>query len=607
MLYLCNKIRRWILIISAIFLQINLVNSFIPPSNAVSSITRSQHQGHVTGITTHDTSPGMRQLSYFRLSPHSIQPSSSAVSSTSTPSSTTLTSNPKLSRPERKALERKKKQKRCGKNMRKKQSASSKQVKPKYRLHSNNISELTPNSTADEVMRAIKRAQNRHDRHDLQIVSKFLIGEVDEGFAYGFRGSLLARLAVAALHMDSNDIARDAIKVRKIEHRCSMMPMESAAIIRGLLRIHNITDAIEVLDDELSLPLEGTSMSSPENKEKIKQRALSIASIASRHFFECEPSMAMKACKLLEELGPVVRLSGLSAKDLKLPWTRIIKGAAECESKRRDGAIVLENDTEKVLPCNLVYGVLSAMTTFPSCNDDRTYEELSNALVRRTLFVTGAISMEGCPEADRGEVVFIGRSNVGKSSLVNMVTNRKSLAYTSKRPGKTQQFNYFAVNDKPGREKEIKYGDIIPGNKDRDSFYILDVPGFGFAKVPEKQKRAWSYFFSTYIQQRKTLRVVFHLIDGRHGPIDEDHNIMREVGENLRAEVRYVIVLTKADKNIKGPTATNAGKVSKDVLERVRSAAKDAKVGNAPILLTSSETKLGRDEMWRFLRLAAEL
>jgi len=75
------------------------------------------------------------------------------------------------------------------------------------------------------------------------------------------------------------------------------------------------------------------------------------------------------------------------------------------------------------LPCNLVYSVLNAMATFPSDNNDQTYEALSNALVRRTVFVTGAVTVEGIPEADRGEVVFIGRSNVGKSSLVNMVSS----------------------------------------------------------------------------------------------------------------------------------------------------------------------------------------
>jgi len=191
--------------------------------------------------------------------------------------------------------------------------------------------------------------------------------------------------------------------------------------------------------------------------------------------------------------------------------------------------------------------------------------------------------------------------------LRKQVTNRKALAYISKRPGKTQQFNFFAVNDKPGREKEVRYGDEVLGEKDPDSFYILDVPGFGFAKVPEKQRQAWSDFLAQYISKRKTLRVVFHLIDGRHGPIAEDTNIMKQIGLIKPKGVKYVIVLTKADKNIKGPNTTDAGKVSKDVLDKVRKAAQENNVGGAPILLTSAEIKLGRDDMWRYMRLAAEV
>jgi GTP-binding protein EngB required for normal cell division len=180
------------------------------------------------------------------------------------------------------------------------------------------------------------------------------------------------------------------------------------------------------------------------------------------------------------------------------------------------------------------------------------------------------------------------------------------LAYTSKRPGKTQQFNFFAVNDKPGKEKEVKYGDFVPGEKDLDSFYILDVPGFGFAKVPEKQRKAWSDFLAEYIKSRKTLRVIFHLIDGRHGPIDEDDNIMSQISETKPNNVQYVIVLTKADKNVKGASTGNGGKVSSAILDKVRKAAQENNIGNVPILLTSAETKLGRDDMWRYMRLAAE-
>lgn len=523
----------------------------------------------------------------------------------------------KLSRPERKALERQKKeqnQRRRANTSRRKHNFSERekllmQTKPgegPYDLHSNAVSRLTNSSTAEEVMRAIKRAQNLHDAHDIRNIERFLLEEVDESFAYGFRGSLLARLAVAALHMSNHELARTAIERRRTEHRSSMLPMESAAIIRGMLRVHNVTDALILLDDELSLPLPGTPLDDPRNKERIKYRALSLAAVASRHFYEGEPSMAVRACGMLADIGPVVRMSGLTAEDLSMPWTRIIKGAAQCESQRRDGSVV-PCLPEVKLPCNLVYAVLNAMTTFPSDNNDRTYEALCNALVRRTVFVTGAVDMSGCPEGDRGEACFIGRSNVGKSSLVNMITNRKSLAYTSKRPGKTQQFNFFAVNDKPGREREIKFGDVVPGEKDPDSFYIVDLPGFGFAKVPQKQRQEWADFMAEYISNRKNLRALFHLVDARHGPIDEDMRIMKEVGESLPKRVKYVVLLTKGDKNVKGPSKKNSGRVSREVMEKLRQTMKGNKVGDAPVILTSAETKLGRDDIWRYLRFAAEV
>lgn len=130
--------------------------------------------------------------------------------------------------------------------------------------------------------------------------------------------------------------------------------------------------------------------------------------------------MAVKACRMIKDLGPLVSRSGLSNEAIKMPWSRLIKGAATCESGRRDGSVI-PCVPDFILPCNLVYAVLDAMATFPSDNDDGIYESLSNALIRRTVFITGAVEMNGCPVADRGEVVFIGRSNVGKSSLVNMV------------------------------------------------------------------------------------------------------------------------------------------------------------------------------------------
>jgi hypothetical protein len=134
---------------------------------------------------------------------------------------------------------------------------------------------------------------------------------------------------------------------------------------------------------------------------------------------------------MLAELGPVVREAKLTTTELNMPWLRIIQAATQCESGRRAGKVKPCEGVDVELPCNLVYSVLSAMTTFPSDNNDRIFEAVANALVRRVLFVTGAVEMKGCPPADRGEAVFIGRSNVGKSSLVNMVSIGLSCHYFS--------------------------------------------------------------------------------------------------------------------------------------------------------------------------------
>lgn len=545
--------------------------------------------------------------------------------------------SPRLSRPERKALERAEKKRKEQNTKRRKHNFSARQSQlaadakgpneGRYDLHSTALPRLCPDeSTADDVMRAIKRAQNLHDAHDLRNIERFLLEQTPPNFAYGYKGSLLARLAVASLHMQNHEIARKALDVRHADYRANMMPMESAAIIRGLLRVHNVTDALEVLEDELSLPLPGTmELGSPlveqQIQDRLKYRARSLASLASREFFEAEPLQAVRACQKLAELGPIVREVGLTAEDVKVPWDRILRGASQCEAARRKGqlserAAADVDDNKEEMPCNVVYAVLSAMTTFPADNSDRVYELLSNALVRRTVFVTGAVDMQGCPPADRGEACFIGRSNVGKSSLINMITNRKSLAYTSKRPGKTQQFNFFAVNDKVGREREIKYGDVVEGEKDEDSFYIVDLPGFGYAKVPEAQRQEWLAFMHEYICNRKTLRCVFHLIDSRHGPTDEDAAIMQQLANDLpngKDKVSYVVVLTKADKNVKGVASSasggnsqKAGKVPRAVMQQLRDVMNDSGLSKVPVIQSSSETKLGRDDLWRYLKHAAE-
>eukprot|EP00957_Ditylum_brightwellii_P162705 12390185-Ditylum_brightwellii.AAC.1 len=140
------------------------------------------------------------------------------------------------------------------------------------------------------------------------------------------------------------------------------------------------------------------------------------------------------------------------------------------------------------------------MTMFPSDNSNRTYEALSNALVQRTVFATGAVGMSGLPMTHCGEAVFVGRIRP---------------------PGKTQHFNFFPINNKPGRGKEIRYSDVLPGKKDHDSFYIVDIPGVGLAKVQDKGKQEWADFMREYLMSQKKVWVVFHLVDAQHGPIDE--------------------------------------------------------------------------------------
>ena len=147
-------------------------------------------------------------------------------------------------------------------------------------------------------------------------------------------------------------------------------------------------------------------------------------------------------------------------------------------------------------------------------------------------FVKGVVSLDGFPPDDRPEVCFAGRSNVGKSSLLNAITKRKSLARTSNTPGRTQQINYFSV-----------------GNK----LYIVDLPGYGYAKAPLHEVKKWQKLVFSYMSGRRNLKRIFLLIDIRHGIKSNDIEIMNLLDE---AAVNYQIIFTKCDK-IKGQTLEN--------------------------------------------------
>lgn len=146
----------------------------------------------------------------------------------------------------------------------------------------------------------------------------------------------------------------------------------------------------------------------------------------------------------------------------------------------------------------------------------------------RVDFLMGGVSLDRLPATDRPEVAFAGRSNVGKSSLVNALTGRKTLARTSNTPGRTQELNFFEM----GREMGTPA-------------YMVDLPGYGYAKIERKKVHAWTRLVKDYLRGRPNLRRVLLLIDSRHGLKENDREIMTMLDE---AAVNYQIVLTKLDK-----------------------------------------------------------
>ena len=152
-------------------------------------------------------------------------------------------------------------------------------------------------------------------------------------------------------------------------------------------------------------------------------------------------------------------------------------------------------------------------------------------------FVKGVTAMSGLPPADRVEVCFAGRSNVGKSSLINALTGRKNLARASNTPGRTQEINYFALGD---------------------SRYLVDLPGYGFAEAPVAVVRQWQALLKQYLQGRVTLRRAFVLIDTRHGVKAVDEEILTLLDKSA---VTFQVVMTKADKVNRATREANIAQV----------------------------------------------
>lgn len=190
-------------------------------------------------------------------------------------------------------------------------------------------------------------------------------------------------------------------------------------------------------------------------------------------------------------------------------------------------------------------------------------------MIRKAEFVVSNTNPAKCPKADRAEIAFIGRSNVGKSSLINMLTGVKELAKTSQKPGKTQLINHFMIDNR---------------------WYMVDLPGYGFAKVSKDKKEKWEVMISEYLTKRSNLCGVFVLIDSRLEPQKIDLEFLHWCGDQ---DVPFALVFTKADKLSKSQTDKNV----KGFLGKMEDI-----FGEIPDhFVTSSEKSIGKDELTSFI------
>ncbi len=189
--------------------------------------------------------------------------------------------------------------------------------------------------------------------------------------------------------------------------------------------------------------------------------------------------------------------------------------------------------------------------------------------IKSATFTISSAKLSQCPKDDKMEFAFIGRSNVGKSSLINMLTSHKGLAKTSATPGKTLLINHFLINDE---------------------WYIVDLPGYGFAKRSKSVQQGIETMISSYILHREQLANVFLLIDVRHDPQKIDTEFMSWLGKN---GIPFSIVFTKADKLTSGKLKQNVDKYLTSLLDTWEQL--------PPYFITSSEKKQGREPLLDYI------
>jgi len=199
--------------------------------------------------------------------------------------------------------------------------------------------------------------------------------------------------------------------------------------------------------------------------------------------------------------------------------------------------------------------------------------------IKKAQYLISSPSYEKCPAPDRPEYAFIGRSNVGKSSLINMLTNNEKLAKTSNSPGKTQMINHFEITsvDKPGDAKETKW-------------FLVDLPGYGFAKVSLSSRRKWEQMIENYLKKRETLVQVFVLLDARHTPQKLDLEFIKNIE---LWQIPYSLIFTKADKEKQAVVSKNV----KSFLERL----KETQQFLPQHFVSSSVKKTGREKVLKLI------
>lgn len=190
--------------------------------------------------------------------------------------------------------------------------------------------------------------------------------------------------------------------------------------------------------------------------------------------------------------------------------------------------------------------------------------------IKKAEYVVSNAKAGACPDTDAPEYAFIGRSNVGKSSLINMLTRRKSLAKTSQTPGKTLLINHFSIND--------------------GQWYIVDLPGYGYAARGKQQREQIQRIIEDYVMNREQMTCLFVLVDSRHDPQKIDMEFINWLGEH---GVPFALVFTKGDKL--GPNALKAkvAAYKKSLLKHWEEL--------PPVFVTSSETGMGRDELLDYI------